>query len=181
MRAGVRRSAQARRRKRSGAARVSLDCFACVRDDDARWRAVSESATDASPPKPRLVHPREAPAALIMKIFLLPKLATQSPRNSVFRSRCVERSMRDEFARIEHRSKKALQCRYFLHSLQMPTSKILAALGSSCASLTRLRVEVRCARAPLLVNTSLSGTLFFSMCWCIRDVVHLDSRMHAAL
>jgi hypothetical protein len=31
------------------------------------------------------------------------------------------------------------------------------------------------------VNTSLSGTLFFSMCWCIRDVVHFDSRVHAAI
>jgi hypothetical protein len=30
------------------------------------------------------------------------------------------------------------------------------------------------------VNTSLSGTLFFSMRWCIRDAVHFDSRMHAA-
>jgi hypothetical protein len=39
---------------------------------------------------------------------------------------------------------------------------------------------VRCAHAPPPVNTSLSGTLFFSVCWCIRDVVHLDSRVHAA-
>ena len=30
------------------------------------------------------------------------------------------------------------------------------------------------------VNTSLSRTLFFSMCWCIRDAVHFDSRVHAA-
>ena len=31
------------------------------------------------------------------------------------------------------------------------------------------------------VNTSLSGKLFFSVRWCIRDVVHLDSRVHAAI
>jgi hypothetical protein len=34
--------------------------------------------------------------------------------------------------------------------------------------------------APCNINTSLSWTLFFSMCWCIRDAVHLDSRVHAA-
>jgi hypothetical protein len=31
------------------------------------------------------------------------------------------------------------------------------------------------------VNTSLSQKMFFSVCWCIRDVVHLDSRVHAAI
>ena len=31
------------------------------------------------------------------------------------------------------------------------------------------------------INTSLSGTLFFFECWCIRDGVHLDSRVHAAI
>ena len=30
------------------------------------------------------------------------------------------------------------------------------------------------------INTSLSGKLFLLMCWCIRDAVHLDSRVHAA-
>jgi hypothetical protein len=34
--------------------------------------------------------------------------------------------------------------------------------------------------APRNINTSLSGKLFFLMCWCIRDAVHLDSRVHAA-
>src|SRR6204780_5801407 len=37
------------------------------------------------------------------------------------------------------------------------------------------------ALSLLRVNTSLSGTLFFSMCWCIRDAVHFDSRVHAAI
>jgi hypothetical protein len=31
------------------------------------------------------------------------------------------------------------------------------------------------------VNPSLSWTLFFFVRWCIRDVVHLDSRVHAAI
>jgi hypothetical protein len=42
-------------------------------------------------------------------------------------------------------------------------------------------VKAPCALSRPLVNTSLSGTLFFSMCWCIRDAVHLDSRVHAAI
>src|SRR6202035_1221713 len=44
-------------------------------------------------------------------------------------------------------------------------------------------LSINTPRALLLrrVNTSLSGTLFFSMCWCIRDVVHFDSRVHAAI
>jgi hypothetical protein len=35
-----------------------------------------------------------------------------------------------------------------------------------------------CARSHCCVNTSLSRTLFFLVRWCIRDVVHLDSRVH---
>ena len=37
------------------------------------------------------------------------------------------------------------------------------------------------AHAARRVNTSLSGKLFFLARWCIRDVVHLDSRVHAAI
>jgi hypothetical protein len=61
----------------------------------------------------------EAPAALSMKIFSLPKWATQSPRNSVFRARCHKRRSRDDFAHIERQSKKVLQHSDFLHSSQM--------------------------------------------------------------
>jgi hypothetical protein len=125
--------------------------------------------------------PTEAPAALIMKIFSLPKWATQSPRNSIFRARCDKGSVHCDLVRVKRQSKKVLQCRHFLHSLPTRIEKISARLALSCALLARLRVEARCARSPLLVNTSLSGTLFFSVCWCIRDVVHLDSRVHAAL
>jgi hypothetical protein len=49
------------------------------------------------------------------------------------------------------------------------------------ARMHRRVVERRASCAPRrCVNTSLSWTLFFSMCWCIRDAVHLDSRVHAA-
>ena len=43
-----------------------------------------------------------------------------------------------------------------------------------------LNCAARCVRCHRCVNTSLSGTLFFSVCWCIREVVHIDSRVHAA-
>ena len=35
--------------------------------------------------------------------------------------------------------------------------------------------------AVTCVNASLSWTLFFSTRWCIRNDVHFDSRMHAAI
>ena len=31
------------------------------------------------------------------------------------------------------------------------------------------------------VNTSVSGTMFFLMCWCIRNAVGFYSRVHAAI
>jgi hypothetical protein len=40
--------------------------------------------------------------------------------------------------------------------------------------------NARRASPHFSVNTSLSRKLFFSTCWCIRDVVHFDSRVHAA-
>ena len=42
-------------------------------------------------------------------------------------------------------------------------------------------IVVRRAWPSQGVNTSLSGKLFFSVCWCIRDAVHFDSRVHAAI
>ncbi len=50
--------------------------------------------------------------------------------------------------------------------------RTFAALASSNAR--------ECARAQS-VNTSLSETLFFSMCWCNPTVVHFDSRVHVAI
>jgi hypothetical protein len=151
------------------ARRTRLDVALPIRIGDPRFGSKVAGGTLA-----------EVPAALIMKIFSLPKLATQSPRNSIFRARCDRCSVHCDFVRIECQSKKVLQCRHFLHSLQTCIEKILSAVASSCTRRAGLRVEVRCARSLPPVNTSLSGTLFFSVCWCIRDVVHLDSRVHAA-
>jgi hypothetical protein len=51
---------------------------------------------------------------------------------------------------------------------------------TSCIVLRTLSRRTPCARSLRRVNTSLSGTLFFSQRWCIRKGVHFDSRMHAA-
>jgi hypothetical protein len=59
----------------------------------------------------------------------------------------------------------------------MPRS--LFAIASEC--LDALAKQSRDAHALLAVNTSLSETLFFLPCWCIRDEVHLDPRVHAAI
>jgi hypothetical protein len=53
----------------------------------------------------------------------------------------------------------------------------------SCITASAQRRACACGArlfAARNINTSLSGKLFFSMCWCIRDAVHLDSRVHAA-
>jgi hypothetical protein len=55
------------------------------------------------------------------------------------------------------------------------------AFAIALASLAARAQQRRDAQARSLVNTSLSGTLFFLSCWCIRDVVHLDPRVHAAI
>jgi hypothetical protein len=55
-----------------------------------------------------------------------------------------------------------------------------AIFASACKRLNTLSIEARAGHAPGCVNTSLSWTLFFSLRWCIRDEVHLDSRVHAA-
>jgi hypothetical protein len=152
--------------------------LACAMRAASRARSPNRQPHD-SPWKPPSTLPADAPAALSTKIFSLPKPATRSPRKRGFRACCCFRKARDEFARTKRRSKKVLQHRHFLHSLQMRSAKIRSRRASSCARLAQLRVELRCARSPLPVNTSLSGTLFFSVCWCIRDVVHLDPRVHA--
>src|SRR5436305_12972622 len=51
----------------------------------------------------------------------------------------------------------------------------------SCECFFVLSMVAHHARSRPRVNTSLSRTLFFSTCWCIRDVVHFDSRVHAAI
>ena len=44
-----------------------------------------------------------------------------------------------------------------------------------------IALHMRAPRCHSFVNTSLSRTLFFRMCWCIRNEVHFDSRVHAAI
>jgi hypothetical protein len=42
-------------------------------------------------------------------------------------------------------------------------------------------LDRRASRARALLRQHfLKRALFFSLCWCIRDAVHLDSRVHAA-
>jgi hypothetical protein len=62
----------------------------------------------------------------------------------------------------------------------MPMSIVAALFASSCERVAALSRIAHCALPLRSVNTSLSWTLFFSMCWCIRDEVHFDSRVHAA-
>jgi hypothetical protein len=62
----------------------------------------------------------------------------------------------------------------------MSVSAAAAFLASRFRRDALLSLATLRARPHRCVNTSLSGTLFFSMCWCIRDEVHLDSRVHAA-
>jgi len=62
----------------------------------------------------------------------------------------------------------------------MPMPMASALFASSRERIADLRDDAHCVTGHHCVNTSLSRTLFFSVCWCIRDVVHLDSRVHAA-
>jgi len=50
-----------------------------------------------------------------------------------------------------------------------------------CFPLQVSSIEARLVLPTTCINTSLSWTLFFSICWCIRNEVHFDSRMHAAI
>jgi hypothetical protein len=62
----------------------------------------------------------------------------------------------------------------------MPIPVITSLVASARMRMIVVMGDVRCAVEHRSVNTSLSRKLFFSVCWCIRDAVHLDSRMHAA-
>ena len=56
----------------------------------------------------------------------------------------------------------------------MPMSAALALFASSRKRNAVCFDDARCILGVRCVNTSLSETLFFLPCWCIRDVVHLD-------
>ncbi len=63
----------------------------------------------------------------------------------------------------------------------IPVKKSPIALTDLRFKRARVSASHRSSRAARGVNTSLSGKLFFLARWCIRDGVHLDSRVHAAI
>jgi len=76
--------------------------------------------------------------------------------------------------------------KYFLHSVflqsHLSQRSMLRALSAIASATHADRLHrVRQAQARCVVNTSLSETLFFSLCWCIRDECALDPRLHAAI
>jgi hypothetical protein len=135
---------------------------------------------DRFEPKAAIGERRSAPKPLIAKIFLLPKIATQSPRTAspVTSTTCDDFDARCFIERVfcEKRCVTVASCNIdnrlsrFRALTISPAEKFLVPFAKK-------RRMLRCSR----VNTSLSGTLFFFECWCIRDGVHLDSRVHAAI
>lgn len=117
-------------------------------------------------------------SAVTVKIFLLPNRATQSPCARHFDA--VAESPRQSPS-IDHRLrefKNAQQYRRFLQ-YRAATMRIASAFCVSiCECVAKSSTSSRCALSHCVVNTSLSGKLFFLVRWCIRDVVHLDSRVH---
>ena len=115
------------------------------------------------------------------KFFLLPKTATQSPRNVVLAD--IDRSHRHRL-RVDRslcEVRKHLRHRHFFQYRQPNAWHFRALPASLCRYIGALLMSAcrLCQRGH--VNTSLSRTLFFWMCWCIRDAVHFDSRVHAAI
>ena len=109
---------------------------------------------------------------LTMKIFLLPKSATQSPRSvpfsrprSVATTSAVRRSFNDSMT-------KAPAAQSLPALLTAGVFGFYAHLASLRDCIVVLSMNARSKSALGHVNTSLSRTLFFSMCWCIRDAVH---------
>jgi hypothetical protein len=65
-----------------------------------------------------------------------------------------------------------LQHRVFLQLMLLPASMLRSAFASAIERLIERMREAWSACALCCVNTSLSGKMFFSPCWCIRDEVH---------
>ena len=68
----------------------------------------------------------------------------------------------------------------FLRNRQSSAAAFRASLASSCERFVVPSTSACRASPRFSVNTSLSRKLFFSTCWCIRNGVHFDSRVHAA-
>jgi len=120
-------------------------------------------------------------SAVTTKIFLLPNRATQSPRSRL--SDAVVESLRHR-SLIDRRLRKFKNAQLYRRFLQYwPVSVRIASAfsASTCEHVAKSPASSLRALTLFPVNTSLSGTLFFWMRWCIRDVVHLDSRVHAAI
>jgi hypothetical protein len=74
--------------------------------------------------------------------------------------------------------REMLQYKCFLHSCKETVDRACASIRARFGVASMVAHRARTARG---VNTSLSGKLFFLSRWCIRDGVHLDSRVHAAI
>jgi hypothetical protein len=101
-----------------------------------------------------------------MKIFSLPKNATQASRDVLRRNDEVSRRRRASSARVLHRFKKRLQHKGFLQIASLLRVRVA---GSDAFVLRHFSKSSRALRRVLAlsrVNTSLSGTLFFFVRWC---------------
>jgi hypothetical protein len=112
------------------------------------------------------------------KIFLLPNRATQSPCARHFDAAAESQRAASSIDRQLRNHEIAQLYRRFLHCGLATACTASAFFASTQERVATSLIWSRCARSRCCVNTSLSGTLFFSERWCIRDVVHLDSRMH---
>jgi predicted nicotinamide N-methyase len=97
-----------------------------------------------------------------MKIFSLPKFATQSPRAAPLTTLFASMACSSRADRVEIELKKVLQHRCFLHFLRAAMQPAQALPASRCERVVASSNEAREALAQSRVNTSLRGTLFFS-------------------
>jgi hypothetical protein len=92
----------------------------------------------------------------------------------------LRRHRRDGCRRVR-KLQKRLRCSRFLDFRRQMIALCRAPVAAWSEQIVVSPTSARRAPLPCRVNTSLSRALFFSMCWCIRDAVHFDSRMHAAI
>jgi hypothetical protein len=153
-------------------------CLAIDRPHGARSR---ESAVFDSSRNRRLANPTEAPEALSAKNFFVAKNPIRSPCDTPptdFRTFAdVHRVTIVNIASDKKRYSAAL----FSHLFEIEAGVSRQSLASARAHFVVASLIARRARTARAVNTSLSGKLFFLVRWCIRDAVHLDSRVHAAI
>jgi hypothetical protein len=120
-------------------------------------------------------------SAVTTKIFLLPNRATQSPCARHFDAVAESSRVRSLIDRHLCEFKNAQLYRRFLQYRAMMMRIASAFFASTCERVAMSSTSSHCALSLCSVNTSLSGKLFFWVRWCIRNVVHFDSRVHAAI